>query len=205
MIDILLNIADAAPLDAAPLDAEIKATLLHYGKVIGANIVQESANAEFILRHVDAFLEVCNSTGDVLRRFALPLALWELGEYLLGLLNGVAKNTAPRLLPLNGAFTLDVQNRNILVSDAVACELTEKAYNLTEKECAMLEYIVLASKEGGSKGADKDDLLQHVWGYNAQAKSRTIEVHLYRLRQKLLELGENAPNINVIDGKCYLN
>lgn len=53
--------------------------------------------------------------------------------------------------------------------------------NLTEKENAIIRY--LASKNGTTVG--KEELLKHVWGYNARITTHTLETHIYRLRQKM--------------------
>ena len=51
---------------------------------------------------------------------------------------------------------------------------------LTGKEAAVLKYLFRAP---GAVG--RNELLQQVWGYNANATTHTVETHIYRLRQKL--------------------
>lgn len=52
---------------------------------------------------------------------------------------------------------------------------------LTELECRLLNY--LAAANGAS--VDRDQLLAHVWGYNAGVDTHTVETHIWRLRQKI--------------------
>ena len=52
---------------------------------------------------------------------------------------------------------------------------------LTELECRLLNY--LAAADGAS--VDREQLLAHVWGYNAGVDTHTVETHIWRLRQKI--------------------
>jgi DNA-binding response OmpR family regulator len=52
---------------------------------------------------------------------------------------------------------------------------------LTEKETSILRYLYRAA----GKVIGRDELLQEVWGYNAEVTTHTLETHIYRLRQKI--------------------
>lgn len=52
---------------------------------------------------------------------------------------------------------------------------------LTEKETSILRYLYRA----GGNVVGRDELLQEVWGYNAEVTTHTLETHIYRLRQKI--------------------
>ncbi len=54
---------------------------------------------------------------------------------------------------------------------------------LTEKETAILKYLYRA----GGKAVSREELLNEVWGYNANVTTHTLETHVYRLRQKMEE------------------
>ncbi|BCJ89336.1 DNA-binding response regulator [Terrihabitans soli] len=59
---------------------------------------------------------------------------------------------------------------------------------LTEKETSILRYLYRA----GGKVIGRDELLQEVWGYNAEVTTHTLETHIYRLRQKIEKDPSNA-------------
>ncbi|MFL5257767.1 MAG: response regulator transcription factor [Rhodopila sp.] len=52
---------------------------------------------------------------------------------------------------------------------------------LTAKETALLKFMYLA----GNRSVARQKLLDAVWGYNTAATTRTLETHIYRLRQKI--------------------
>ena len=59
----------------------------------------------------------------------------------------------------------------------------EKPVLLTRKEKQLLE--LLESNPG--RCLSRPFLLRHVWGYSDEAKTRTVDVHVSRLRKKLVE------------------
>jgi DNA-binding response OmpR family regulator len=52
---------------------------------------------------------------------------------------------------------------------------------LTETETALLDRL----HKAGGKPLAREDLLRAVWGYNSKVSTRTLETHVYRLRQKI--------------------
>ena len=58
---------------------------------------------------------------------------------------------------------------------------TNKRVRLTDKETAILKYLYQVS----DRVVGRDVLLEEVWGYNSEVSTRTLETHIYRLRQKL--------------------
>lgn len=69
---------------------------------------------------------------------------------------------------------------------------------LTEKETAILRYLYRVA--GGM--VPRDELLQQVWGYNANVTTHTLETHIYRLRQKIEKDPSNA-SLLVTEGGGY--
>src|SRR6478672_9776121 len=51
---------------------------------------------------------------------------------------------------------------------------------LTEMETSILRHLYRA----GQRSVPRQTLLQEVWGYNPEVTTRTLETHIYRLRQK---------------------
>lgn len=56
--------------------------------------------------------------------------------------------------------------------------------SLTEKEADILLYLY--NRMG--KNVSRAELLENVWKYNATVNTRTLETHIYRLRQKIQQL-----------------
>ena len=53
---------------------------------------------------------------------------------------------------------------------------------LTEKEIQLIELFL-----NSSKPVYKENILQSVWNYSADADTHTVETHIYRLRKKISE------------------
>lgn len=76
-----------------------------------------------------------------------------------------------------GSLQIDPRKREVLVNYA-AVELTPKEFDLLH---------LLASNVGKVYG--REDLLERVWGYSFLGNTRTVDVHVNRLRQKLAAAG----------------
>ncbi|ATO57998.1 response regulator transcription factor [Bartonella sp. 1-1C] len=70
--------------------------------------------------------------------------------------------------------------------------------NLTEKETAILKYLY----ETRDKIVNREALLEHVWGYNANIITHTLETHIYRLRKKI-EKNPSKAKILITDHNGY--
>jgi DNA-binding response OmpR family regulator len=77
-----------------------------------------------------------------------------------------------------GPYTFRPTSKNLVDSQGVKLRLTEK-------EAAILRYLHRAEQQPVAR----ETLLKHVWGYNANVTTHTLETHIYRLRQKI----ENNP------------
>jgi DNA-binding response OmpR family regulator len=73
-----------------------------------------------------------------------------------------------------GPYTFRPTSKNLV--DAQGSKL-----RLTEKEAAILRYLHRADQQP----VPRETLLKHVWGYNANVTTHTLETHIYRLRQKI--------------------
>jgi two-component system response regulator VicR len=70
--------------------------------------------------------------------------------------------------------------------------------HLTTKEAQLLQ--LLAANPG--RIFSRDSLLKMIWGYADGVISRTVDVHIQRLRKKLK--GNPAPTIHTIFGRGYV-
>lgn len=73
----------------------------------------------------------------------------------------------------------------------------EKLVGLTLKEFELLQYLM----ENRSKVVTRDELLNHIWGYDYDGETRTLDMHIRTLRQKLGE--EGGTLIKTIRGVGY--
>lgn len=71
----------------------------------------------------------------------------------------------------------------------VACDGAE--IKLTRKEFALLEHLV----KNSGRVATRQQLLDNVWGYSYFGDTRTLDVHIRRLRQKLGGCGESIETV----------
>lgn len=73
------------------------------------------------------------------------------------------------------------------------------AVGLAAKEMQLLRYLV----DRRGKVVTREELLQNVWEYQSDVSSRTIDVHVAWLRQKLEDNQQNPKHIHTIRGKGY--
>jgi len=71
--------------------------------------------------------------------------------------------------------------------------------NLAGKEMELLRYLI----EQRGKVVSRDELLEGVWAYQPGVSSRTIDVHVAWLRQKLEENPANPRHIHTVRGVGY--
>jgi two-component system, OmpR family, alkaline phosphatase synthesis response regulator PhoP len=73
------------------------------------------------------------------------------------------------------------------------------AVNLAGKELQLLRYLV----DHRGKVVSRDELLEAVWEYQPGVSSRTIDVHVAWLRQKLEDSPQNPRHIHTVRGVGY--
>jgi DNA-binding response OmpR family regulator len=71
---------------------------------------------------------------------------------------------------------------------------------LTRKEKQLLEMLV----QNAGRSVSRETLLTTVWGYGEGVKSRTVDVHIQRLRRKLPPETANSIKTIVRAGYCWL-
>ena len=74
-----------------------------------------------------------------------------------------------------------------------------KPVNLSAREFQLLRYFI----EHSATTLTRDELLREVWGYNADTFTRTVDVHVASLRQKLEADPKQPKHILTVQGLGY--
>ncbi len=74
-----------------------------------------------------------------------------------------------------------------------------KRITLSERECRLLQYLI----ESKGEVVSRDELLQEVWGYSAAPMTRTVDVHIAWLRQKIEDDPAAPQFILTVHGQGY--
>lgn len=80
--------------------------------------------------------------------------------------------------------------------DAVAVFVDGAAIRLTRREFELLQFLV----QNRNRVLSRDRLLERVWGYDRSVETRSVDVHIGRLRSKL---GAAANQIETVVGLGY--
>jgi DNA-binding response OmpR family regulator len=75
--------------------------------------------------------------------------------------------------------------------DAVSIEVDGAAIRLTRREFELLQYLV----ENRNRVLSRDRLLERVWGYDRLIETRSVDVHVGRLRSKLGSAGRQIETV----------
>lgn len=105
-----------------------------------------------------------------------PFGVMELISRVKALLRRSGEDKGDRTLAI-GRILLDGERHAVYVDNKL-CELTYKEYELLKM--LMLHAGIVTSR---------DEILNHVWGMDFQGESRTLDMHIKTLRQKLGEAG----------------
>jgi two-component system, OmpR family, alkaline phosphatase synthesis response regulator PhoP len=84
-------------------------------------------------------------------------------------------------------------------SKAHVCTVNEVPIQLTAKEFALLKTMI----QNKNQIVTRDELLNQVWGYDFVGETRTVDVHIKELRQKLNAAGASAEWIQTVRGIGY--
>lgn len=105
-----------------------------------------------------------------------PFGVMELISRVKALLRRVGSEQEEKFLKVGGLF-LDGEKHAVYVKDE-PCELTYKEYELLK---------LLMSNEGIVMS--RDVIMDRVWGIDFEGESRTLDMHIKTLRQKLKDAG----------------
>ena len=94
-----------------------------------------------------------------------------------------------------GPYKFQPSAKMLLIEDG------NRKIKLTEKETAILKYLYRI----GNKVVPREQLLDEVWGYNANVTTHTLETHVYRLRQKIEPDPQNVSLLMTEPGGYRLN
>jgi two-component system phosphate regulon response regulator PhoB len=75
--------------------------------------------------------------------------------------------------------------------DAVAVSVAGRAVRLTRREFDLLRFLV----QNRNRVISRDRLLERVWGYEKTVETRSVDVHIGRLRSKLGEAGNQIETV----------
>ena len=101
----------------------------------------------------------------------------------------------------NNSSQASVQHVRSLRIDLRGTEVSRdgKLVPLSAREFQLLQYFL----EHGGETLSRDQILREVWGYNAMAYTRTVDVHVASLRQKLEEDPKQPSLIVTVPGFGY--
>ncbi len=105
-----------------------------------------------------------------------PFGIMELISRVKALLRRTSKEQADKVIVI-GNVCLDEEKHKVIVGSE-KCELTYKEYELLK--LLMTNAGIVTSRE---------EILEKVWGTNFEGESRTLDMHIKTLRQKLQESG----------------
>jgi DNA-binding response OmpR family regulator len=113
-----------------------------------------------------------------------PFSLRELSARVKAVLRRSVKTDERPALGYQGAhLTADF--------DAVAVSVDSQAIRLTRREFELLRYLV----QNKNRVVSRDRLLERVWGYDRLVETRSVDVHVGRLRGKLGDAGRQIETV----------
>ena len=104
-----------------------------------------------------------------------PFSVKELTARVRAVLRRVEREDVPTYK--DGRMSVDFNDMRVICDG--------ENVKLTRKEFALLEYLI----KNTGRVAVRQQLLDNVWGYSYFGDTRTLDVHIRRLRQKMAECG----------------
>jgi two-component system alkaline phosphatase synthesis response regulator PhoP len=125
-----------------------------------------------------------------------PFAMMELLARIEALLRRSATSTPKKSSLSSGVYQFGVVRvdlRRTLVTR------NNKPVNVSAREFKLLRYLL----EHSGATVSRDELLNEVWGYNSLTTTRTVDVHISSLRQKIEEDPRHPKSIVTVHGFGY--
>jgi DNA-binding response OmpR family regulator len=110
-----------------------------------------------------------------------PFSVKEVIARVRAVLRRAEKESAPKYD--DGRMTVDFDDMRVI------CDGTD--VKLTRKEFSLLEHLI----KNIGRVATRQQLLDNVWGYSYFGDTRTLDVHIRRLRQKMGDCGSSIETV----------
>jgi DNA-binding response OmpR family regulator len=112
-----------------------------------------------------------------------PFSPRELAARVRAVLRRAAPPPAPATMYVGKSLVVDF--------DAVSITADGQPVTLTRREFELLRYLV----QNRNRVVSRDRLLEHVWGYNHPIETRSVDVHVGRLRTKLRSAAQHIETV----------
>jgi DNA-binding response OmpR family regulator len=87
---------------------------------------------------------------------------------------------------------LNYRGTNLVADfEAVSVEVNRETIRLTRREFELLRYLV----QNKNRVVSRDRLLERVWGYDRSVETRSVDVHVGRLRSKLRDASRQIETV----------
>lgn len=127
--------------------------------------------------------ELISRVHSLIRRYAKIYAAREKAE-------GELEEQSPDVITIGHVSLDDARHRVYLDGEEI---------DVTNREYELLKFLMRNS----GIAYTRDELLNHVWGFDYAGETRTVDVHIRQLRRKL-EKDDNAPSlIETVRGRGY--
>ncbi|WP_343207934.1 response regulator transcription factor [Anaerolentibacter hominis] len=121
-------------------------------------------------KEYDKVIGLDNGADDYITK---PFGVLEMTARVRSLLRRVQKyKKRPTLLNMN-SLTVNTDTREVLVGD--------RPVGLTYKEYELLHYLMT----NHARVVSREELLDRLWGFDCSVETRTLDIHIKTLRQKL--------------------
>lgn len=90
-----------------------------------------------------------------------------------------------------GNLIIDFDRRDVLRND--------EAVGLTSKEFELVGYL----SKNLNRAISRDQLFEHVWGYDSEFNTNSLDVYIYRIRKKIEKDPNNAEHLLTMRGYGY--
>jgi two-component system alkaline phosphatase synthesis response regulator PhoP len=159
--------------------------------------------AELRQRDIDAPIVVLAARDQLQHRVAIfkagaddclikPIDLEELQVRIEALLIRSGRNKKPEIFSYEfGGWRVDFRQSQLIRNGSTI--------ELSEREARLLRYFV----HNRGKTISRSALLQHVWGYRRGPLTRTVDVHILRLRHKIEDNPRDPRFIVTVPGFGY--